>query len=152
MASSLYSMASFPMKVCASNSHSSFCLPNFLLILQLPVQISSPPESLPQTFPSLLSSVFPKSLKLIPYFFIFHLNYTSHYRKYAKAQCFPQVPCKQHWGQETKHHQILRSSTLPFLQQFWKTGWGQTTFPQWLHIQTFSSHPDNGACIECLAL
>lgn len=150
-------MTSFPMRVCASNSHSSFCLPNFLLILQLPVQTSSPPESLPQTFPSLLSSVLPKSLKLTPYFFIFHLNYTSHYRKYAKASGHSLVFStalrsrnKTQSGYQKPHSAFFATILENCLRVSIKAK--PNTFPKWLHVQALSSHPDNGACLVCLAL
>lgn len=65
--------------LCASPSHHIFHLPNFLLILQGPVETSLLPESLPQSFslccppPSRasLSSVLPKILKLLPLISLF---------------------------------------------------------------------------------
>lgn len=68
--------------LCVSPSHHIFCLPNFPLILQGPVQTLSLPESLPQSFslcsppPSkvCLSSVLPKILKLLPLISLFFIE------------------------------------------------------------------------------
>lgn len=56
----------------------------------------------------------------------FHLNYTSHYRKYAKASGYSSMfstGAMQTALRSRNKTQVLRNPTLPSLQPLWKTVW-----------------------------